>query len=434
MQSGVDIQKALALHMPKPQMPVVQNRKGALRYAAGFMEEAAVKLQEFRSKKLLARYGVGVPRGRVVLTAQDARSAAAELDSPGYVVKAQIVAGGRGHAGGVAIVPSPEAVETKAAELLGGVLVTDQTGPVGYPVRRVLVEEVVKAPRSLYLALAIDAANARIVILAGGEGGVEIEDRLESGQVGLSQLPVSLDAELSPVDVAALAPNLGLEDSAHESFAGLLSQLHKAFVELDATLIELNPLALTTAGEFIPLDAKIVIDDSALFRHLDLMALRDEEDSDDVEFFAQSHQLNYVKMDGDIGIAVNGAGLGLATLDMVCAADGRPANFMDIRTTATSLDVAHGFTLLLENPAVRAILINVHGGGMQPCDTIADGLGIAMRRTGLSRPTIARLAGNNAEYARFRLKNFGCEVIDCPDMWSAVTQAVAAAQAPGGRP
>ncbi|WP_274426482.1 ADP-forming succinate--CoA ligase subunit beta [Chelativorans sp. YIM 93263] len=387
-----------------------------------------MKLQEFQSKMLLARYGIPVPRGDIALTADDARRIAFELNTEGFAVKAQVPAGGRGRSKGVVLVSSPEEAGAAARAMLGRTLVTEQTGPVGYPVRQVLVEEAVTVDRSLYLAILIDTARAEMAVLAGPEGSEEIEDKLRSAETTIERLHLAASGKPDRADAEALALRLELESRQIPAFVALLEQLASAFVENDATLIELNPLAITKSGAVIALDAKIISDDNAMFRHPDLMALRDEREDDGVEVAAQSRQLNYVRMDGNIGVVANGAGLGLATLDMICAANGRPANFMDIRTTANSLDIAYGCSLLLENPAVRAILVNVHGGGMQPCDTIADGLGIATRRTGLKRPTIVRLAGNNAEYARFRLQNFGVKVIDCPDMWSAVTRAVATVQ------
>ncbi len=395
--------------------------------------EAAVKLHEFQSKMLLSSRGVGVPEGQAALTKEEARNIAGNLKASGFAVKAQIQAGARGRAGGVRLVSSPEEVMAAAGDLLGRRLATEQTAPTGHLVRRVLVETAVEPLQSLYLSLFVSPATAEIVVLTAAEGGDDIERRVQSGQTPFERL--SLGGE--PLDTAAaagLGARLGLATSLIPSFVELLDKLRQSFLELDATLIEINPLAVVEPGRFVAVDAKITVDDNALFRHPELMALQEPSESDAIEVAVQNRNLNYVALDGDIGLVVNGAGLGLATLDMVRAAKGRPANFMDIRTTATSLDVAHGFALLLGNPAVRSILVNVHGGGMQPCDTIADGLGIAMRRTGRAVPTVVRLAGNNAEYARFRFANFGCRVIDCPDMWSAVTRAVSEAQMAGGRP
>jgi succinyl-CoA synthetase beta subunit len=228
-------------------------------------------------------------------------------------------------------------------------------------------------------------------------------------------------------ELTAFAAALNLNGSPRDEFCQLLLNLRRAFLELDASLIEINPLIVDAEGTLQALDVKMSLDDNALFKHSELAALWDEDDFDHLELQSQRHQINYVALDGNIGIAANGAGLGLATLDMVRDAGGRPANFMDIRTTATSLNVAFAFDMLLKNPTIKVLLINVHGGGMQPCDTIAEGLGIAARRTGRSLPAVVRLAGNNAEFARSRFANFGCPIIDCRDMWTAATKAVSIA-------
>ncbi|MDQ2634174.1 MAG: ADP-forming succinate--CoA ligase subunit beta [Pseudomonadota bacterium] len=393
-----------------------------------------MRLHEFQAKTLLAGHGINVPEGRVALTSEDASAIARELGGEGFAVKAQIRSGERGKAGAVRIVPTPGEVAEAARILLGRTFVTAQTGPDGATANSVLVERVVSAPRSLYLSFFIDAARAETVLLAGAEGSQDIEQRVHSGDMRLERVKVASDEGIGDEEALALGQRLGLSGSLLPDFVSLLGRLASAFSALDATLLEINPLLLTENGDFVAVDAKIIIDDNALFRQPELAALREEQEDNDGERVAQNRQLNYIQMDGDIGLVANGAGLGLATLDMVRAANGRPANFMDIRTTATSLDVAYGFSLLLNNPAVRSILVNVHGGGMQPCDTIADGLGIAMRRTGRTLPTVVRLAGNNAEYARFRFANFGCRVIDLPDMWSAATRAVEEATTAGARP
>lgn len=393
-----------------------------------------MRLHEFHAKTLLAGYGVDAPEGRVALTPEDAVTIARALGGEGFAVKAQIRAGERGKAGAVRIVRTPEEVGDAARLLLGHTFVTTQTGAGGAKANSVLVEREVTAQRSLYLSLFIDTARAETVLLAGAEGSEDIEQRVRAGDVRLERHYLAPGAEIDGGELSAFGQRLNLADDLLGEFASLLQRLASAFSALDATLIEINPLLLTGDGRFVAADAKMVIDDNALFRQPELAALREDQEDSEGERVAQNRQLNYVQMDGDIGLVANGAGLGLATLDMVFAANGRPANFMDIRTTATSLDVAYGFSLLLNNPAVRSILVNVHGGGMQPCDTIADGLGIAMRRTGRALPTVVRLAGNNAEYARFRFANFGCRVIDLPDMWSAATRAVEEARTAGGRP
>jgi succinyl-CoA synthetase beta subunit len=386
-----------------------------------------VRIHEFQAKHLLARYGLTVPEGGVAITAREAGEIAQRLDGP-VVVKAQIHAGGRAHAGGIRRAETAAAAEAAAEELLGKALVTAQTGRVGQTVRRVLVEHVLPARRELHLALLVDSTSGEVMLIGSERGGADIEEQAARGEVRIRELRLGTGSEARAQDVADFVATLGLEEALHEQGCALVDGLRRAFVELDASLIEINPLAITADGSLAALDAKMTLDDNALFRHPELAALRDEDDTSAAELQAQRHQLNYVQLDGDIGMVANGAGLGLATLDMVVAARGRPANFMDIRTTAKSLDIAHGFGLLLDNPKTRAILINVHGGGMQACDTIAEGLGIALRRTGRSLPLVVRLAGNNADFARSRLQNFGCAVIDCPDMWTAATKAVALAQ------
>ncbi|ODN68744.1 ADP-forming succinate--CoA ligase subunit beta [Methylobrevis pamukkalensis] len=385
-----------------------------------------MKLHEFQSKRLLSRFGVLVPAGRVALTPDEARYIANDLDGRGYAVKAQILAGGRGRAGGVRLVQNPGDVEAAARDLIGRRLVTEQSGPEGHPVKRVLVETALPIASTLHLSLFVDSSSAELVALASAGGDMDIEERFKRGELKLERASLGDGRTAAPDEVASLGARVGLEGAVLDAFVALVEKLRVAFIESDASLIEINPLVITDAGTLVAADAKVTIDDNALFRQQDIAAFQDEEDLDETEVSAQRRQLNYVRLDGDIGLAVNGAGLGLATLDMVRAAGGRPANFMDIRTTAKSLDVAYGFGLLLKNPAVKAILINVHGGGMQPCDTIAEGLGIAMRRTGRACPTIVRLAGKNADFARNRFANFGCNVIECPDMWSAAVRAVAA--------
>lgn len=386
-----------------------------------------MRIHEFQAKHLLARYGLTVPDGSVAITAREAGEIAQRLGGP-VVVKAQIHAGGRARAGGIRGTETPAAAEAAAANLLGKTLATAQTGPAGQIVRRVLVERALPARRELHLALLVDSTSGEVMLIGSERGGADIEEQAARGELRIRELRLGTGSEARAQEVAAFVATLGLEGALHKQGCAVVDGLRRAFIELDASLIELNPIAITEDGRLAALDAKMTLDDNALFRHPELAALRDEDDTSAAELQAQRHQLNYVQLDGDIGMVANGAGLGLATLDMVVAAKGRPANFMDIRTTAKSLDIAHGFGLLLDNPATRAILINVHGGGMQACDTIAEGLGIALRRTGRSLPLVVRLAGNNADFARSRLQNFGCAVIDCPDMWTAASRAVALAQ------
>jgi succinyl-CoA synthetase beta subunit len=396
-------------------------------------------LHEFQAKELLARFGIEVPRGRVVETAADAERAAEGLGGRRFVVKAQLRAGDRARHGGVRFAGSARAAGQEARAMLGRRILTPQTPEGGALIKWVYVEEAVEAAQLLYAAVLLDQVSGRPLVLASAHGGGDIEDRAERDPAVIQSTPLTLRDGAAEGDLAGLASRIGLTGAALAAAAQLFRQLAAAFVGLDATLIEVNPLALTGGATLIALDAKLSIDDNALFRHADLRALRDftvREESGPVALEAQRHQINYIGMDGDIGVLVNGAGLALATLDLVCDAGGRPANFMDIRTTATSLDVARGFGLILDNPAVRSILVNVHGGGMQPCDTIAEGIGIAARRRpprppAREAPIVMCMAGNHAEFARTVLANTGVAHIACSTPWEAALRAVACARAEG---
>jgi succinyl-CoA synthetase beta subunit len=389
-------------------------------------------LHEFQAKELLERFGIEIPGGWVVESATDAQRAAEGLGGRRFVVKAQVRAGDRARHGGVRFADTPRAAAAEAGALLGRRIVTPQTPDGGALVKWVYVEEEIEAVRHLYAAVLLDRVSGRPLALASAHGGDDIEDRAERDPAIVQSIPLALRADAAVGDFAGLAGRIGLDGAALAAAAQLLRQLAAAFVALDASLIEVNPLALTAGGRLVALDAKLSIDDNALFRHADLRALRDymeHDESDPVELEAQHHQINYVRMAGDIGVLVNGAGLALATLDMLCDAGGRPANFMDIRTTATSLDIARGFRLILDNPKVRAILVNVHGGGMQPCDTIAEGIGIAMRRRPMRDvPVVISMAGNHAEFARTVLHNTGVPHIVGTTPWDAVQKAVACAR------
>jgi succinyl-CoA synthetase beta subunit len=392
-------------------------------------------LHEFQAKELLVRFGVDIPRGRVVETAADAQRAAEGLGGRQFVVKAQIRAGNRARHGGVHFADGARAAAQEAGRMLGRRIATSQTPEGGALVKWVYVEEAIEAAQSLYAAVLLDRVSGRPVLLASARGGDGIEDRAEPDSSNIQSIPLTLRDGAAEGDFAGLASRIGLVGSALAGAAQLFRRLAAAFVGLDATLIEVNPIALTAGGELIALDAKLSVDDNALFRHADLRALRDftvRDESDPVELEAQRHQINYIRMAGDIGVLVNGAGLALATLDMVCDAGGRPANFMDIRTTATSLDIARGFQLILDNPAVRSILVNVHGGGMQPCDTVAEGIGIAARRRPAREiPIVICMAGNHAEFARTVLANTGVPHIACTTPREAVHKAVVCAKAEG---
>jgi len=386
-----------------------------------------MELHEFQAKSLLSRYAIASPKGQVALTPDEAELAARDCGSRALFVKAQVQAGDRAQAGGVIRAASAAETRLAAAQLLGRKLVTAQTGRRGHTIKRVLVETGVAAVREFYVAMRIDALAGGLELLAG-TGGTGIEARAAALPSAIESVPFGLAGERHPGDTMKLCERIGLAGDTADKFRAVVDSIHRAFVDNDASLIEINPLALTGDGEFVALDAKLVLDDNALFRHPDLAALRDDDVVDEIELEAQRHQINFVQMDGDIGVVVNGAGLGLATLDMLRAAGGSPANFMDIRTTAKSLDIAHGIGLVLDKPHIKVLLVNVFGGGMQPCDTIIEGLGIAFRRKGRVLPVVLRVTGNNEQLARLRLANFNFPKIECSDMWQAVERAVAIAR------
>lgn len=381
-----------------------------------------MNLHEFQAKELLTRFGIMIPRGRLAASGAEAASVARRLNVREFVVKAQIQAGERAAGGGIRFATSPDEVGTIAAEIIGRRLMTNQTGPAGEEVRWVYIEEAVPVVRSFYCAAVVDRSRGQLILVTRDR-----DDERSAGCGDGSVLPLEIVGSTARGDFDRAASPFGFEPVQRSLFAKRLSQIAEAAVSLDAILVEISPLALTPSGNFVALDAKVTIDDHALFRHPDIAALQDVnegEDNDSVMLAADRHQINYLKLDGDIGVVVNGAGLALATLDLLHQAGGRAANFMDIRTTATSLDIAYAFGLIATNPQVRSVLVNVHGGGMQRCDTIADGIGIAFRRFGCSVPIVVRLAGNNAEFAATRLKSYGVSVVETADMWQAVNTAV----------
>lgn len=356
-------------------------------------------LHEFQAKAILAERGIPVPAGGVAWTPAEAAATAQAIGGEAFAVKAQILAGGRGAAGGIRLAKSASEVGDLARAMLGTTLVTAQTSGGGRPVRRVYVEKGVECGREMYVAVAVDRAAAANVLLASAEGGEAIEESVARDPKALHRLAFAAEPPAEDA-LLAFAAGLGLGGGTAAAAAKIFAALAKAFLELDASLIEINPLCVAADGSLLALDVKMSVEDSALFRQKPIAGLRDDEDEDPVELEAQRHDLNFVRMDGDIGVVVNGAGLALATHDSIVDAGGRPANFMDIRTTATSLQIAKGIGLLLGDPRIKAILVNVHGGGMTRCDTIVEALQIARSRSGRSVPVVLRAAGQNADYAR----------------------------------
>jgi succinyl-CoA synthetase beta subunit len=384
-----------------------------------------MNLHEYQAKGILLGYGVFVPAGEVAETAASAEAVARKLPGKRYVVKAQVHAGGRGRAGGIKIVDSLAAVGKAAVELLGQTLVTEQTGAEGRTVKAVYVEEAIDVKRDVYVAVMVDPQSGKVALMGSRLGGEDIEERAAAKPEIIKTLLLEHDGSAKSGAFENFAKQLDLTGKLASKAATLFRGLTKAFVEQDASLIEINPLAVTPAGELVALDVKMVLDDNAMFRHPDNVKMQDKDELDPVEMKAQANEINYVRMDGNIGVVVNGAGLALVTNDMLNDAGGVPANFMDIRTTASSLDIATGFDLLLTNTNVKVVLVNVHGGGMQRCDTIAEGIGISMKRSDRKVPIVLRFAGNNADYGRTLLGNYGIDYIEAMDMGDAIERAVA---------
>jgi succinyl-CoA synthetase beta subunit len=383
-------------------------------------------IYEFLAKELLAKRGVPVPTGRVAGSADDAEKVARAMAHSRYAVKAQVHAGDRFASGGIRFAESPAEVREAAAAMFGKPLVTRQTGPGGEIIRWVYVEEAISSLANLFVAVAVDRAAGEIVLLGSSSVVDDGEPNAVQDRGELQRLPVRIVDNQASADFAGLAERIAPAGVDAGKLAALLQTLANMLIELDAMLIEINPLAFTADGQFIAVDAKMTIDDNALPRHPDLAALRQADagiDGDHTELIADRRHINYITLDGDIGVVVNGAGLALATLDSLSDAGGRPANFMDIRTNATSLDIAFAFDLVLANPAVRAVLLNVHGGGMQRCDTVVEGIAVAMRRSGRVVPLVVRLAGNNADFARDRLKTFGINFVEGSSIADAASRA-----------
>ncbi len=397
-----------------------------------------MQLHEFQAKELLERYGILIPKGRIVGEAEDAGRAARKLDAERFVIKAQIRTTERLAEGGVRFAASPSGVAATAAAMLGQRLgpVTERGATSGgkEPVRWVLVEEAIPCALQLYVAVVLDTARSEVVLLTSPAGGAGIERRAALDPDLVKRTPLRFENGALTGDLTGAAESLRLPEKHRAGIVALFETLVRMAVELDTLQIEINPLALTPSGHLVALDAKLQIDDHALPRHPALAAFREavtQDEEDPQELLADRRQINYAALDGSIGTVVNGAGLALATLDMIYDFGGRPANFMDIRTTATSLDIATGVELVLGNPRTECLLVNVHGGGMQRCDTIAEGIAVALRKTGRTLPIVARFAGNNADFARVRLASAGVEFTSPEDMTEAVRQVVEIKRAAG---
>jgi len=381
-----------------------------------------MKVHEFQAKQLLAKFGVDVPEGRVVRNPAEAYEVAKRFGGT-VAVKAQIHAGGRGKGGGIKIARTPEEAEKKANELIGSKLVTPQTGPEGRQVRLVLVEEGLRIKREFYLGIIIDRSHGRPLIMASREGGVEIEDVAKRSPELILKEHVSPGLSLQPYQIRKIAFGLGLKP---RQLGKLLSSLYSAFQELDASLVEVNPLVETEGGEVLALDAKVTLDDNALYRHPELVGMRDFDEEEPLEIQASRFGLNYIKLDGNVGCMVNGAGLAMATMDIIKLAGGNPANFLDVGGGASVEQVTNAFKILVSDVNVKAVLINIFGGIMR-CDTVAEGVVQAIQEVGVSFPIVVRLEGTNVEQGREILESSDLNFIVADGMGDAAQKVVAVA-------
>ncbi len=382
-----------------------------------------MKIHEYQAKAILSRFGVPVPQGDVVFTPEDAGAVARKLGGT-VVVKAQIHAGGRGKGGGVKVVKSPDEAQQAAQKMIGSTLVTYQTGPHGQIVQRVLVEQGLKITRELYLGLVLDRSSERPVVMVSPDGGVEIEKVAEETPDRIFKEFVHPGIGLGAFQARKLAFALGLQGPQVGQAVKLISAVYGAFVATDASLIEINPLIVTEEGNLLALDAKMNFDDNALYRHPDLKELRDISEEDPLEIEASKFSLNYIKLDGTIGCMVNGAGLAMATMDIIKLAGGEPANFLDVGGGANAEQIRNAFKILMSDKSVAAVLINIFGGILR-CDVLAEGVIAAVKELGVTVPIVIRMEGTNVEKGKQMLKDSGLNFTTADDMKEAAEQVVA---------
>lgn len=386
-----------------------------------------MNLHEYQAKDVFRNYGIAVPAGRVAANADEAVKAAEALGGSVWVVKAQVHAGGRGKAGGVKVARDLDTVRTAAQGMLGTRLVTKQTGPEGLPVETVYVESGSEIEREIYLSLTLNRERGRIALIASSAGGMDIEEVAAKTPEQILTVNIHPAAGLQGYQCRQLAFGLGLKGTQVTEFQVMAMGLYKLYIEKDASLVEVNPLIVTKSGGLMALDAKINIDANAVFRHPDIAKLRDANQEDPMERRASEHDLNYVSLDGNIACMVNGAGLAMATMDLIKLHGGQPANFLDVGGGATSERVTAAFQLILSNPKVRAVLVNIFGGIVQ-CDLIADGVINAVKNVGVKVPVVVRLEGTNADKAREMLATSGLTITAATDLTDAARKVVAAAK------
>jgi succinyl-CoA synthetase beta subunit len=382
-----------------------------------------MKIHEYQAKAILSRHGVPVPRGEVAFNASEAREIASRLGTSIVVVKAQIHAGGRGKGGGVKLAKSPKEAESLAASMVGMTLVTHQTGPVGRVVSRVLVEEGLQMARELYVSIVLDRASGRPVIMASAEGGMDIEEVAARAPEKIVRVYIEPGVGFLPFQARQLGFAIGLDGPQVNKAVKLLSSLYDAFVANDASLIEINPLVVTGGGDLLALDAKMTFDDSALYRHPELRELRDLGEEDPLEIEASKFSLNYIHLDGNIGCMVNGAGLAMATMDIIKLAGGEPANFLDVGGGANAEQIRNAFKILMSDANVKAVLINIFGGILR-CDVLAQGVIAAVKDLGVPVPIVIRMEGTNVEEGKRLLAESGMNFATADSMGEAATAVV----------
>lgn len=386
-----------------------------------------MKIHEYQGKDILKRFGVAVPRSIPCFSVDEAVQAAKELGGSVWVVKAQIHAGGRGKGGGVKVAKSLDEVKAYADQILGMQLKTHQTGPAGQKVRRLLIEEGADIQKELYVGLVVDRTAQRVVLMASSEGGMDIEEVAAKTPEKIHKVAIDPETGLTDAQADEVARQIGIPPAAMEQARTLLKGLYQAFWDTDAALAEINPLIVTGDGQVLALDAKLNFDANALYRHPQIVALRDLDEEDPAEVEASEHDLSYIQLDGDIGCLVNGAGLAMATMDTIKLYGGSPANFLDVGGGATAQKVTEAFKLMLRNPHLKAILVNIFGGIMR-CDTIAEGVISASRAVQLKVPLVVRMKGTNESLGKDMLAQSGLPIISADTMAEAAQKVVAATQ------
>jgi len=386
-----------------------------------------MNIHEYQAKSLLANFGVSIPKGKVVFSVEEAADAAKSLGGPIWVVKAQIHAGGRGKGGGVKVVDSMEKLISTAREILGMQLVTHQTGPQGQKVKCLYIEEQCSIVQELYLGLLVDCSSSRVTVIGSTEGGIDIEEVAASMPDKIIKVVVDPMIGLQPFHARKLAYGLGLSGGQVKSAIEFLQATYRAFIELDVSMVEINPLVIKGQGELVALDAKMCFDSNALYRHPDIEALRDKDEEDPTEIEAHKHKLNYIKLDGSIGCMVNGAGLAMATMDIIQLYGSSPANFLDVGGDATKERVTVAFKIILSDSNVEGILVNIFGGIMR-CDVIAEGIVAAAREMELDVPLVVRLEGTNVDKGKETLASSGLPIVSANNLADGARKVINAVQ------